>query len=168
MDNNQNINPTEQNIVTQSPVEPITVGEENIGMGVVGAIIGSLVGVAAIILFEKLGYVASLSGLVMAICTFKLYEKFAKKISKKGIIICVVVMIIMTLIGLNAAISLEIVDGFKKQGFDVGFMEVFKDLYKLIESSNTMGEYVKELLMVYAFSIIGAFGIIKNQAKTTK
>ena len=46
---------------------------ENITGGLVGALLGSLVGVVSIIIFSQLGYVAALSGVIMAVCTLKGY-----------------------------------------------------------------------------------------------
>lgn len=48
--------------------------KENVVAGVVGALLGSLLGVACIVLLGQLGYVAAVSGIVMAICTMKGYE----------------------------------------------------------------------------------------------
>ncbi len=47
---------------------------ENMVAGTVGALLGSLLGVACIVLLGQLGYVAAVSGIVMAICTMKGYE----------------------------------------------------------------------------------------------
>ena len=47
---------------------------ENVPAGIVGAFLGSLIGVACAVLIGQLGYVASISGLVMAVCALKGYE----------------------------------------------------------------------------------------------
>ena len=44
---------------------------ENVLAGIVGALLGSVLGAACIVLLEQLGYVAALSGIVLAICTLK-------------------------------------------------------------------------------------------------
>ena len=44
---------------------------QNAAAGIVGALIGSLLGVLSIVIFGQLGYVASVSGLIMAVCTIK-------------------------------------------------------------------------------------------------
>ena len=48
---------------------------DNIITGAVGAFLGSLIGVACIVIVGQLGYVASVSGLVMGVCALKGYEK---------------------------------------------------------------------------------------------
>ncbi len=45
--------------------------KENWLAGIVGAFIGSLIGVGVIILLGQLGYVAALSGIAMAVCALK-------------------------------------------------------------------------------------------------
>ena len=42
-----------------------TTSQENFGMGVLGAFLGSLVGVVVIIVLSRLGIIAAVSGLVM-------------------------------------------------------------------------------------------------------
>ena len=51
------------------------VKDENVFMGTIGALIGSLVGVAAIILLSRIGLVASVSGFAMGAATIYMYEK---------------------------------------------------------------------------------------------
>lgn len=46
---------------------------DNVVAGAVGAFLGSLIGVACIVLVNQLGYVASICGLVMAVCCLKGY-----------------------------------------------------------------------------------------------
>ena len=58
--------------------------------GVVGALIGSLLGAASIILLSQLGYVAAISGVIMAVCALKGYELLGGKLTKKGVIISAV------------------------------------------------------------------------------
>ena len=44
---------------------------ENIAAGIVGAFLGTLLGVVCIVIIDQMGYVASVSGFVMAICALK-------------------------------------------------------------------------------------------------
>ena len=57
---------------------------ENVPAGIVGAFLGSLIGVACAVLIGQLGYVASVSGLVMAVCALKGYELLGGSLTKKG------------------------------------------------------------------------------------
>lgn len=57
--------------------------KENLFTGIIGALLGSLLGVLCIILLSQMGYVAALSGFVMAVCTLKGYELLAASFPAK-------------------------------------------------------------------------------------
>ncbi len=143
--------------------------DESVILGIIGAIIGSLAGGALIIFFSSIGFVASLAGLAMAVCTLLLYEKFAGSISKKGIIISVIIMIVMTLLAENLAISLKAAKELKEYGYDLSFIDIFKNLYTYLKDDVLdMSNYLSNLFMVYLFTILGAVGTIVKKFKTIK
>ena len=61
--------------------------QENIVAGVVGAFLGTLLGVVCTVVIGQMGYVASISGLVMAVGALKGYELLGGRLSKKGAVI---------------------------------------------------------------------------------
>ncbi|MDO4742145.1 MAG: hypothetical protein Q4A79_02105 [Candidatus Saccharibacteria bacterium] len=138
--------------------------KENVLLGAAGAFVGSIIGVILIILLDRLGFVAAISGLAMAAGTIMLYEKFAKGLSGKGIAICVVIMILMTLLAENIAISIRVVEELASDyGVTASFGEIFGNLYELIaEGIIDGGAYAGSLALVYLFNIIGAVGVIKS------
>ncbi len=165
--------PAVQPTLVAQPVQPtpITVGadKENVPMGIVGAILGSLLGCLAIVLLDSMGFVAAISGVVMAAGTLKMYEKFAKKMSKTGIIICVIVMLVMTLLAANVATSLRVVQELKEYGITVEFSDIFTNLYTYISKDMIDGGvYFGNLALIYVFNAIGAFGILKTSAANNK
>ena len=137
---------------------------ENVGAGVIGAIIGSLAGVVAIILFGMLGFVASIAGAIMAYACFALYEKFAKGLSKTGVIICIIIIVIMTVLGVCLSLSIQIA-----KELNVGIGDVIGNFFSIINyNGETMGAFLKELGLVYLFSALGCFSIIKTKFKSVK
>lgn len=143
--------------------------QEDIFKGIIGAILGSLVGAIAIIIIGQLGFVASVSGLVMAIATINLYEKFAKRISKKGIIICILVMIITTFLAVNMSISISIASELKKEGLDANVFVIFQNFFKILNLGYIdVGNYIIEIVMIYGFTILGAFTTIKAKINELK
>ena len=60
---------------------------ENVVTGIVGAFLGSIIGLIVIVLVGQLGYVAVLSGIVMGVCTVKGYAILGGRLSKKGAVI---------------------------------------------------------------------------------
>ena len=69
------------NATVQAPVK------ENVFLGAVGALAGTLIGVICIVITGQLGYVSALCGVVMGVCALRGYQMLGKTVSKKGIII---------------------------------------------------------------------------------
>ena len=157
------------NVQVNKPVSNIEPKNENVFLGILGALLGSIAGVVIIVLLSQVGFIASVAGLVMAICTLKLYEKFAGTLSKKGIIICIVIMVLMTVLAENIAFTLQVLREVKTYGGSVKFFDVFFNLYKYMgEGVLNTSTYVTNLLMVLGFNVLGAFGLIKGQLNTSK
>ncbi len=132
--------------------------------GVVGALIGSLLGAASIILLSQLGYVAAISGVIMAVCALKGYELLGGKLTKKGIIISVVIMIVMTYVGDRVDWAIMIA---RELETDVFYGYRLLPLL-LSEEVIDMTSYVLELVLLYAFLLVGAIPTIQNAMRKDK
>lgn len=137
---------------------------ESVAAGIVGALLGSLVGAAAIVLVSRLGYVASVTGLVMAVCTLLGYEKLGGKLTKKGVVICSVIMLAMTYVANQIDWAILVM-----QEVGITFFEAYQSIsllldYEAIEASVYWGN----LALVYVFLLLGAVPMIisklRNQA----
>ncbi len=154
-----------------SPVAETTVTEtpaaeqkpENVFTGIVGALIGAAIGAGAIILLSQLGYIASLSGLVLAVCTLKGYELLGGRQSVKGIIICIALMLITPYIADRIDWAIVVAREFAAEG--VTFGEAFAVIPELIGEGIESADYIKNLLMIYGFTALGAFGTIRGLFK---
>ena len=146
----------------QSEVE-MSNTNESVVAGVVGAFLGSVIGVITIIILGQLGYVAVISGLVMGVCTVKGYEMLGKKMSTKGIIICSIVMIIMTYFGekLDWMISM-IVEA------DYTLAEASYYFWDILYYSDATSTFIADLALVYLFTAGGAVPTILNVIKARK
>lgn len=144
------------------------VKNENVLLGILGALLGSIAGVVIVVLLSQIGFIASIAGLAMGICTLKLYEKFAGTISKKGVIICIVIMVLMTVLAENIAFSIKVLNELSEKGYSGDFFDIFFNLYKYMsEGYLNTGTYFINLLMVLAFNILGSFSYIKEQFRLT-
>lgn len=143
---------------------------ENVAAGVVGALGGALLGALVVVIMGQLGYVSALSGLVAAICALKGYELLAKKMSVKGAIIACVAMAVMLYVGHRANVAIEVLKAFREIGeTDLDFFKVFRAIPALVKSdSELMGEYLKELFMVYLFALLGAVPTVIKSIKGQK
>ena len=137
---------------------------ENMALGFVGALVGAILGGASIILLSQLGYIASLSGFILAFCTLKGYELLAKGLSKKGIILCVVLMVITPFIADWMDWALVLYRDAAEYG--VSFLDCVLILPEfLADGTIVLGEYLKNLGMIYLFVIMGGFYTLKNAFK---
>lgn len=135
--------------------------EENVVLGILGALVGAVLGGASIILLSQLGYVASISGVILAFCTLKGYELLAKGLSTKGIVICVILMLVTPfaadLLDWGIAVYSQLGD------YGYSFTECMLMLPEFFaDGTITMGEYLKNLGMIYLFVAIGGFYILKG------
>lgn len=138
--------------------------KENVVTGTVGAILGAVLGAGCIILLSQLGYIASVSGLVLAVCTLKGYELLGGSLSKKGIVICVLLMLVTPYLADRLDWAIVIMQEWAEYG--VTFAEAFAVVPELLaDGSIVMSEYVKNLLMIYGFALLGAFTTLKSAVK---
>lgn len=137
---------------------------ENMVTGIVGALIGALLGAGSIILLSQLGYIASISGLILAVCTLKGYELLGGKLSGKGIAISVVLMLLTPYIADRIDWAIVLMQEFADYG--VNFAEAFALIPELLaDGSIEMGMYLKNLLMIYGFALLGAFSTLRTTLK---
>ena len=66
-------------------------------LGIIGAIGGSLIGVALWLMISLIGFVAGIAGFVMLKFALKGYEKLSGKLDKKGAVISLVIAAFMVL-----------------------------------------------------------------------
>ena len=115
-------------------------------------------------MMSQLGYVAAFSGVVMAVCTLKGYEIGSGKLSKRGIVISVILMLVMTYVGdrLDWAIMIA-----RELEVDIATGYRYFPLL-LSEDIIDFGSYAANLILVYAFLLLGAIPTIRNANKDKK
>ena len=137
---------------------------ENFVAGIVGALLGSLIGVATIVILGQLGYVAAISGIIMAVCALKGYEMLGGYLSKKGIIASVLIMIVMVYFGNRLDWAVWSAGYYE----DLGVFEAFQILPDLFaEGYLPIEDFYTNLAMVYLFTAIGVIptviGILRGR-----
>ena len=137
---------------------------ENVVMGILGALVGAVLGGACIILLSQIGYIASISGFVLAFCTLKGYELLAKGMSTKGIVICLILMILTPFVADWLDWGILFMRELPEYGFSLlDWVLLLPTL--LAEDSELMGEYLKNLGMLYLFVVLGGFYSLKEAFK---
>lgn len=137
---------------------------ENVVAGVIGALLGSLIGAACIVLLSQLGYVALLSGIVMGVCTLKGYELLGGKLTGKGIVISCLIIVLMVYVADRADWAIVVA-----RELDAGYIESFQVIPALLELEVIeMSDYIMSLVQEYLFSLIGAATVIVPAVKKNK
>ena len=140
----------------------------NLPAGIAGAILFSLAGVALWVLVNRLGYIAAICGLVLMVCAFKGYEKFSGKLDTPGIIICIIVAVCMGLVSQYVCIGLDIYEVFGEYG--VGLLDCMRAVpgFLFDPELNLLSDYLPDLLMGYAFMVLGSFSFVRNALAAQK
>ena len=139
------------NATVQAPVK------ENVFLGAVGALAGTLIGVICIVITGQLGYVSALCGVVMGVCALRGYQMLGKTVSKKGIIITLIIMIVMIYVSNWITYAIAVSDV-----YDVDFFTAFQATPEIIRVGDVASAYYKDLAMLYLFTALGAFSTIKK------
>ena len=153
--------------VCGTPVQAVAAGpeiqpvRENVGLGILGAIGGALIGGASIIILSRLGFIAAISGFLIALCTLKGYELLGKQLSKTGVIISIILMVITPFAAYNLDLVWQFYSELKDYGLTLGDSVPF--LIELMkEDAELVRMYLSEMGMLYLFVAIGAFSTIRN------
>ncbi len=125
---------------------------ENVVAGIVGAFLGSLLGVVCTVVIGQLGYVASVSGLVMAVGALKGYELLAGRLSKKGAVISSVLILVMTWLAHRLGWAIAVASQ-----VNVGIFDCFKIVPSMVKTGMIESTaYWGDLAMLYLFTLLGA------------
>ena len=140
---------------------------ENIPAGILGAMIGAVIGGAAIILVSRLGFVASLCGVILAVCTMKGYELLAGSMGKAGVVICLALILVTPYLADRLDWAIVLMMDYKQQyaealPVNVAFALV-PDMIR--EGVIGMSDYVATLVKLYIFTLLGGVGSLIGALK---
>ena len=127
------------NATVQAPVK------ENVFLGAVGALAGTLIGVICIVITGQLGYVSALCGVVMGVCALRGYQMLGKTV------------IVMIYVSNWITYAIAVADV-----YDVDFFTAFQATPEIIRVGDVASAYYKDLAMLYLFTALGAFSTIKK------
>lgn len=134
--------------------------QENILLGAVGALVGGLLGGAAIILLGQSGLISAISGVILAYCTLRGYSLLAKGMSKTGLGVCIAVMLAVPYLADRVSWALVIM-----KEYNWLFGDAFLYVHEVVDIAEQQASYWQTLAFIYAFTAIGAFSILKQQLK---
>jgi hypothetical protein len=146
------VNPFEQFEVPPAKPESVFI------TGLIGAIIGSLIGVAAWVLIYKLGFIAGIAGAITAICAMKGYKILGKVLDKKGVILSIIITIVMIYIANRISWAWEIYTVYAEDPvYKISFLEAFIGVDEVVSYSNLTGVYLKDLIIGYLLTVVAGY-----------
>ena len=145
--------------------------QENVALGIIGAIGGSLIGVVVMALFyygNYYEYVNYLSGMIMIFCSIKGYEKLSGKSSTRGMIISTIVTLAMIYVGARFCFAILLTQYYS--GYNV--FEAFVEAGEKTATNHALARHYNEILVAqYIFAGIGIvieiFSLVYNKNKKT-
>lgn len=140
----------------------------NVVTGIIGALLGSLVGVALWVGIYKLGYIAGIAGAIMIVSAMFGYEKLGGSLDLKGIIISVVICIGMIYISERICISMELYEEFKDYKYyfgDVSFSDCYKSMFAILKDAEKESVFWGELGIGYLLFAIASVSYIVKSVK---
>lgn len=140
------------------------VKEVNLPLGIVGALVGSIIGVAVWILIYQLGFVAGITGFIMAVCCFKGYEMLGGRIDKKGVWIAIAISIAMLAVAEMICLGIEI-HALYSEFYDISFFDAMSVVPDFLSEPEILSAVLGDLAFGYVFMAVASFSYIKNIQK---
>ncbi len=131
--------------------------KSNAFLGSIGAVAGSLIGVALWVLIYQFGFMAGLAGALIVLAAMKGYEMLGKYLDKKGVIICVVIAVFMVYFANKLSWSIEAYRAFSKEGLQTTFFATYRNLMPLLKLLDITGSYYLDLAVGYLLTIVASY-----------
>lgn len=128
--------------------------------GTIGAIIGSLAGVALYVGVAMLRVFSSWSGFVALYCAIFMYTLFSRKLTKIGVVISIIVSCASMVLAEVIVTSIHIANRYHFQ-----FFEVFKNFLKIYPKITNKFSFWIYPVIACAFVLIGGFGYLVGKNK---
>lgn len=146
-------------------IEGVTdIAHENPALGILGAVLFSLIGIAAYFILYQLNFIAGICGFIIFSLALLGYSKLSgRKNSKKGVIIAVIVTLIAIFAAEFFCITYEI---FKE--FEVSFIEAIRLTFPVIVLPEILPSVIRDLLIAYGLSALASFTAIRSAFANAK
>lgn len=135
--------------------------------GIVGALLGSVIGIALWVAVYAFGYIAAICGIVLAVCIIKGYDLFGGKLDAVGIVITVVMTIAMVFVSTYLSYAYDMYSSLKETQ-DIDLITAVKTAGSII---NVMPEikraFIGDLVLGYVFTAIGAVSVFINAYRSS-
>lgn len=138
----------------------------NFPKGLLGAFLGSLVGVVLWVVIYQLGYIAGIAGAAMVIFAFRGFKMFGKELTFAGVICSILISFMMIPFSVYLSWSIDL---FSYLGEGITFSECFGSLiYFMLDNDEIFRGMIGEMVMGYFLYLIAAVSTIVKTIKSSK
>lgn len=133
---------------------------ENKAMGILGALIGTALGLVVWCLIGSLGYISAIGGLAICAGAFFGYYLLGKDMSAFGAIFCIVLIIASVYLGERITYAMALKEALEAYSDDVSLMDCFKNIEEVVEILDMKADYIGDMVKSYLFTAIGGACIL--------
>lgn len=151
-----------------NPAEIPVKRNENVALGVLGALLFSVAGGLAHFGLMQLGYIAAIGALAGMAASYFGYGLFSgRKNTVHGAILAVVFTMLMIVAAEYFALAKEIFDVFKEE-YEITFRDALAATPAFLEDPDVRSGVLKDLGFALVFSIMEAFFFIRDASRKAK
>lgn len=151
-------------IVNGQGVKPV--GKENVALGILGALLLSLVGAVLYFAVYQIGVIAAVCGLAIFLLANFGYVKFSKAgmLTTKGIIVSAIITLLMIFFAEYFCLSFEIYKVYKTD-YDINIFDAIGVTSSFLEDKDILTGFIKDLAIAYILSIVAVVSEIVKRRK---
>lgn len=128
--------------------------ESNMGLGIIGAFLGAMIGGAVWIAIFQTGIMVSILGALMSWLALVGYEKMGKSLDEKGISAVLIVSLIVVFLSNCLGWSIYIQNEYRDIGVHLSLMEIALELFEIISDAGMMKSFAKGLTKCCMFAVL--------------
>ncbi len=134
----------------------------NYAMGILGALIGVGIGMAAQVGVYQLGYISAICGFLMMFFALKGFSMLGRGMNIQGMLICIVLVLAGVYFAYNISIAVQICS--ELEGYTFG--DAYKSISPLLDTNSEFKSgYYEDLIKSYGFAVLSVVLEIVNIAK---
>lgn len=137
---------------------------ENVIAGIVGAFLFSLIGGVLYFIIYQFGYIAGICGLITVVLSSFGYQLFSgRKNSLKGVFISVIMSALSIVLAEYLGLSYAFYDVYRMEiSAPFTFFDAVRMTPEILEESEVMAAFVKDLGIAFALGAVASFSNIRN------
>lgn len=130
----------------------------NYWMGLLGAVLGTLVGLIPWVLLARAGYFASIAGFLIGLCAKKGYELFRGKLGRPKLVALIICSVLGVVLAQYVDVLIELIIGLDGYFFSFGEMIVLTAQF-ILTVPEVLTPFLINLALGLVFALAGLWGV---------